>query len=139
MNVVIIDIKPRFIRMEKSVIYRAFYSKYHPIVVAENGYVHDEMAMSMYIYRRRFVFWTLCFENDNGHSNHAVVAGPATAAGSWLGQDSEPSTQAPSEAPTPRDRFVYYVVKNVGIGTFGKVLKIIKARDDGKALAAKIF
>ena len=56
MNVVIIDIKPRFIRMEKSVIYRAFYSKYHPIVVAENGYVHDEMAMSMYIYRRRFVF-----------------------------------------------------------------------------------
>ena len=55
-----------------------------------------------------------------------------------LGLDSEPSTQAPSEAPTPRDRLVYYVVKNVGVGTFGKVVKIIKARD-GKAFAAKIF
>ena len=55
-----------------------------------------------------------------------------------LGLDSEPSTQAPSEAPTPHDRLVYYVVKNIGLGTFGKVLKIIKARD-GKALAAKIF
>ncbi|KAK5071413.1 hypothetical protein LTR70_010563 [Exophiala xenobiotica] len=55
-----------------------------------------------------------------------------------LGLDSEPSTQAPSEAPTPRDRLVYYVVKKVGVGSFGKVLKIIKARD-GKALAAKIF
>lgn len=55
-----------------------------------------------------------------------------------LGLDSQPSTQAPSEAPTPRDRLVYYEVKNVGAGRFGKVLKIIKARD-GKALAAKIF
>jgi hypothetical protein len=55
-----------------------------------------------------------------------------------LDLNSEPSTQASSEAPTPRDRLVYYVVKNVGVGTFGKVLKIIKARD-GKALAAKIF
>ena len=55
-----------------------------------------------------------------------------------LGLNSELSTQAPSEAPTPRDWLVYYVVKNVGVGTFGKVLKIIKARD-GKALAAKIF
>lgn len=55
-----------------------------------------------------------------------------------LGLDSQPSTQAPSEAPTPRDRLVYYEVKNVGAGNFGKVLKIIKARD-GKALAAKIF
>ncbi len=55
-----------------------------------------------------------------------------------LGLDSGPSTQAPSEVPTPHDRLVYYVVKNVGVGTFGKVLKIIKARD-GKALAAKIF
>jgi len=55
-----------------------------------------------------------------------------------LGFDSEPSTQAPSEAPTPRDRLVYYEIKNVGVGTFGKVLKIIKARD-GRTLAAKIF
>jgi len=55
-----------------------------------------------------------------------------------LGLDSQPSTQAPSEAPTPRDRLVYYEVKNIGAGMFGKVLKIIKARD-GKALAAKIF
>lgn len=55
-----------------------------------------------------------------------------------LGLDSALSTQAPSEAPTPRDRLVYYAVKKVGEGTFGKVLKVIKARD-GKALAAKIF
>ncbi|KAL9039365.1 MAG: hypothetical protein Q9180_002573 [Flavoplaca navasiana] len=55
-----------------------------------------------------------------------------------LGLASEPSTQAPSEAPTPRDRLVYYVVKTVGVGTFGKVEKIIKARD-GRALAAKTF
>ena len=55
-----------------------------------------------------------------------------------LGLNSESTTQAPSEAPTPRDWLVYYVVKNVGEGTFGKVLKIIRGRD-GKALAAKIF
>jgi len=55
-----------------------------------------------------------------------------------LGLDSEPPTQAPSEAPTPRDRLVYYEVKKIGAGTFGQVLKIIKARD-GKAFAAKIF
>ncbi|KAK0840220.1 hypothetical protein LTR03_010733 [Friedmanniomyces endolithicus] len=55
-----------------------------------------------------------------------------------IGLDSEPSTQEPSEAPTPRDRLVYYAVKTIGVGTFGKVLKVIKARD-GKALAAKMF
>lgn len=55
-----------------------------------------------------------------------------------LGLNSELSTQAPSDAPTPHDRLVYYQVKTVGAGAFGKVLKIIKARD-GKALAAKIF
>ena len=55
-----------------------------------------------------------------------------------LGLESESSTQAPSEAPTLHDSLVYYVIKNVGVGTFGKVLKIIKARD-GKALAAKMF
>ena len=55
-----------------------------------------------------------------------------------LGLDSELSTQAPSEAPTPHDRLVYYEIKHVGVGTFGKVLKIVKARD-GKTLAAKVF
>ena len=55
-----------------------------------------------------------------------------------LGLDSEPSTQAPSEVPTPRDRLVYYADKLIEVGTFGKVLKIIKARD-GKTLAAKIL
>ena len=55
-----------------------------------------------------------------------------------LGLNSEPSTQAPSEAPTPRDRPIYYGIRIVGMGTFGKVLKVIKARD-GKALAAKVF
>ncbi|KAF2006473.1 hypothetical protein P154DRAFT_422063, partial [Amniculicola lignicola CBS 123094] len=54
------------------------------------------------------------------------------------GAPDYPSTQAPSKAPTPRDRLVYYAVKHVGVGTFGKVMKIIKARD-GKVLAAKIF
>lgn len=55
-----------------------------------------------------------------------------------LGLDSEPATQAPSEAPTPRERLIYYEVKNIGEGAFGRVHKVIKARD-GKVFAAKIF
>ena len=55
-----------------------------------------------------------------------------------LGLDSEPATQASTEAPTLRERLIYYEVKEIGEGTFGRVHKIIKARD-GKAFAAKIF
>ncbi|KAF2007836.1 kinase-like protein [Amniculicola lignicola CBS 123094] len=55
-----------------------------------------------------------------------------------LGLESEPLTQAPSEAPTPRDRLVYYELGTVGTGAYGQVIKIIKARD-GKVLAAKKF
>ena len=55
-----------------------------------------------------------------------------------LGLDNEPATQAPSEAPTPRDRLIYYQVNMIGEGEFGRVYKVIKARD-GKVFAAKIF
>ena len=55
-----------------------------------------------------------------------------------LGLDSEPATQAPSEASTPRERFIYCEVKEIGEGVFGRVHKVIKARD-GKAFAAKTF
>jgi serine/threonine protein kinase len=50
--------------------------------------------------------------------------------------DSEPVTQAPSEAPTPHERLIYYEVKKIGEGAYGRVHKVIKARD-GKAFAAK--
>ncbi|KAK0247419.1 hypothetical protein LTS09_017453 [Friedmanniomyces endolithicus] len=55
-----------------------------------------------------------------------------------LGLDTAPSTQAPSEAATPRERLIYYEVAKIGAGAFGEVLKTIKARD-GKAFASKIF
>lgn len=55
-----------------------------------------------------------------------------------LGLDTAPSTQAPSEAATPRERLIYYEVAEIGAGAYGKVLKTIKARD-GKAFASKIF
>ena len=55
-----------------------------------------------------------------------------------LGLDSEPSTEAPSEAPTPRERLIYCKVEMIGQGAFGQVHKVIKARD-GKVLASKTF
>ena len=55
-----------------------------------------------------------------------------------LGLDTAPSTQAPSEAATPRERLIYYEIAEIGTGAYGKVLKTIKARD-GKAFASKIF
>jgi len=55
-----------------------------------------------------------------------------------LGFNSEPATQAPSEAPTPRDRLIYYEDKMIGEGALGRVYKVIKARD-GKVFAAKKF
>ena len=55
-----------------------------------------------------------------------------------LGLESEPATQAPSEAQTLHDRLIYYEVKEIGQGIFGRVHKVIKARD-GKVFAAKIF
>ncbi|KAK0970908.1 hypothetical protein LTR54_017890 [Friedmanniomyces endolithicus] len=55
-----------------------------------------------------------------------------------LGLDTAPSTQAPSEAATPRERLIYYEVAKIGAGAFGKVPKTIKARD-GKAFASKIY
>ncbi|KAF3768260.1 hypothetical protein M406DRAFT_251247, partial [Cryphonectria parasitica EP155] len=55
-----------------------------------------------------------------------------------LGLDSQPATQAPSEAPTPRERLIYYNIQQIGEGTFGRVHKLIKARD-GNVFAAKTF
>lgn len=55
-----------------------------------------------------------------------------------LGLDSEPATQAPSGAPTPSERLIYYRDRRIGKGTFGEVHRIIKARD-GKYFAAKTF
>ena len=55
-----------------------------------------------------------------------------------LGLDSEPTTQAPSEAQTVDDRLIYYHDEVIGTGTFGEVHRVIRARD-GKVLAAKTF
>lgn len=55
-----------------------------------------------------------------------------------LGLDSESATQAPSEAPTLRERLIYYKVADIGEGAFGRVHKVIKAQD-GKVFAAKTF
>lgn len=55
-----------------------------------------------------------------------------------LGLISEPSTQASNEVSTPRERLIYYSVKYVEKGTFGKVMKIIKARDE-KVFVVKTF
>lgn len=55
-----------------------------------------------------------------------------------LGLDGDPVTQAPSEAPTPRERLIYYKVQTIGHGAYGRVHKVIKARD-WKAFAAKTF
>lgn len=55
-----------------------------------------------------------------------------------LGLDSEPTTQAPSEAQTVDNRLIYYHDEVVGTGTFGEVHRVIRARD-GKIFAAKTF
>ena len=55
-----------------------------------------------------------------------------------LGLDSEPTTQAPSEAQTVDERLIYYHDEVIGTGTFGEVHRVIRARD-GKVLAAKTF
>lgn len=55
-----------------------------------------------------------------------------------LGLGSDPVTQASSEAPTPHERLIYYEVKSIGEGGFGRVHKVIKARD-GKVFTTKIF
>ena len=55
-----------------------------------------------------------------------------------LGLDSDPATQAPSQAPTPRERLIYYKDERVGKGAFGEVHRVIKARD-GKYFATKTF
>ncbi|KAL8808694.1 MAG: hypothetical protein Q9200_004109 [Gallowayella weberi] len=55
-----------------------------------------------------------------------------------LDLDSKPTTQAASEALSPREKPIYYAVRSIGKGAFGEVLKIIRARD-GKAFAAKTF
>ena len=55
-----------------------------------------------------------------------------------LGLDSEPATQAPSEALTPHERLIYCEVKKIEEEVFGRVHKVIKTRD-GKAFAAKTF
>ena len=55
-----------------------------------------------------------------------------------LGLNSDPTTATPSEAQTPSERLVYYNDKRLGKGGFGKVHRVIKARD-GKFFAAKTF
>lgn len=52
--------------------------------------------------------------------------------------DSEPSTQAPSQAQTLNDRSIYYHDKVIGKGAYGEVLRVHRARDQ-KVLAAKRF
>ena len=55
-----------------------------------------------------------------------------------LGLDNQPATQAPSEAPTPSERLIYYKDKIIGKGAFGEVRRVIKTHD-GKYFAAKTF
>ncbi|KAK5713945.1 hypothetical protein LTR15_010851 [Elasticomyces elasticus] len=66
------------------------------------------------------------------------AAQTSTVDSSVLSLSTAPSTQAPSEAVTPHERFIYYGVAEVGKGTFGRVTKTIRARD-GKAFACKTF
>lgn len=53
-----------------------------------------------------------------------------------LGLDSEPTTQAASEAPTPSERLIYYKGRRIGKGQFGEVHLVFRARD-GLVFAAK--
>jgi len=55
-----------------------------------------------------------------------------------LGLDSEPATQAATEAPTPGERLIYYKGKMIGKGEFGEVRLVFRARD-GLVFAAKTF
>lgn len=55
-----------------------------------------------------------------------------------LGLDSEPTTQAPSDAQTPGARPVYYNDGSIGEGAFGEVHRAIRM-SDGRFLAAKMF
>jgi serine/threonine protein kinase len=54
------------------------------------------------------------------------------------GLDSQPTTQALSDANTPRERPLYYSAKIIGEGAFGRVYKAFRARD-GMVFAAKTF
>ncbi|KAL8376650.1 hypothetical protein RB595_007658 [Gaeumannomyces hyphopodioides] len=54
-----------------------------------------------------------------------------------LGLDSQPTTEPPSEAQTVSDRLIYFKHREIGSGAFGRVFKIIRARD-GKVLAGKV-
>lgn len=49
-----------------------------------------------------------------------------------LGLDSEPATQAPSEAQTLNDRFIYYHDEVVGRGVFGEVHRVTTRRAMGR-------
>ena len=55
-----------------------------------------------------------------------------------LGLDSEPATQAATEAPTPGERLIYYKGRRIGKGQFGEVHLVFRARD-GLVFAAKTF
>ncbi|OQN95164.1 hypothetical protein B0A48_18759 [Cryoendolithus antarcticus] len=110
------------------------------------------LVITTTIYCGRFGF-RIDFPNHAGHSAHyvenlqafadklkataekGIVDHPNFDA---LGLGTAPTTLAPSEAATPRERPIYYDIAQIGVGTFGRVSKTIKARD-GKAFASKVF
>jgi hypothetical protein len=55
-----------------------------------------------------------------------------------LGLVSPAATEPPSEAQTTSERLVYFNECEIGSGTFGRVFRLIRARD-GKYFAGKVF
>ena len=80
-------------------------------------------------------------KNLQTFADRCAAAAEATArvpAVEGLGLDSEPATQAATEAPTAGERLIYYQGRRIGKGQFGEVHLVFRARD-GLVFAVKTF